>query len=97
MAAWGEWGEAVWTSRDLVDEYLLTDPYGAIHGRFANEHDALVRREYLNAEGVECWVVPVAALEVEAEACPLPACSRLNDDGTCPLGYGRTCEGGTPC
>lgn len=25
--------------------------------------------------------------------CPLRACAGLNADGTCPMGYGRSCEG----
>ena len=60
-------GEAAWTARDLVTEWILTDPYAEIHGRFDNEHDALVRREYLIAEGIECWVVPVSDLEIEGD------------------------------
>jgi hypothetical protein len=26
-------------------------------------------------------------------ACPLRACAGLNDDGSCPMGYGATCAG----
>lgn len=26
-------------------------------------------------------------------SCPLPACRGLQADGTCPMGYGRSCEG----
>lgn len=53
------WGEAAWTARDLLYRdlvYVVTDNSGTVRGRYATEHEAIARRWYLSAQGVECWI-----------------------------------------
>lgn len=50
-------------------EYLVTDFGGTVYGRFATETLALVEREFLIADGVDCWVLPVTDLFIEDWPC----------------------------
>lgn len=66
--------------RTRPDEFVVTDYYGAIHGQYAAEGDALERRNALNAVGVETWVMPAAEFRIEDE-CEAPAFLTNRDPG----------------
>lgn len=57
-------GEAALAAPE-ANEFIVTDHYGSIHGRFRTQGEAIAWREYLIALGAECWVVAVEGLEVE--------------------------------